>query len=91
MNKIYNFVKGILKVSVLLLIASYLGAIYLSMVNGNIVLDVNSLINTITTIVSGIVLVYFIFKIKNYRQITQILTITTLTLITVSSGVLVVI
>lgn len=91
MNKIYNFVKGILKVSVLLLIASYLGAIYLSMVNGNIVLDVNSLINTITTIVSGIVLVYFIFKIKNYKQITQILTITTLTLITVSSGVLVVI
>ena len=91
MNKIYNFVKGILKVSVLLLIASYLGAIYLSMVNGNIVSDGNSLINTITTIVSGIVLVYFIIKIKNYRQITQILTITTLTLITVSSGVLVVI
>lgn len=91
MNKIYNFVKGILKVSVLLLIASYLGAIYLSMINGNIISDVNSLINTLTTIISGIVLVYFIFKIKNYKQITQILTITTLTLITVSSGVLVVI
>lgn len=91
MNKMYNFVKGILKVSVLLLITSYLGAIYLSMVNGNIVSDVNSLINTITTIISGIVLVYFIFKIKNYKQITQILGVTTLTLITVSSGVLVVI
>lgn len=91
MNKMYNFIKDILKVSVLLLITSYLGAIYLSMINGNIVSDVNSLINTITTIISGIVLVYFIFKIKNYKQITQILTITTLTLITVSSGVLVVI